>query len=136
MKRHSGIFYILLMCIIAFSASMAGYVSGVRATGQKMRRQSSLSAPSPFMQSRTALPIEDTLPIISAESSITTTYILRDKDGKLALFSKFSDGEESLYQDYDILTKSLPKSDRELLSAGIEVSSLSDALQLVEDYSS
>lgn len=136
MKRHSGIFYIFLMCIIAFSSSMAGYVSGVRATGQKIRRQSTLSAPSPFIQSRAVLPMEDTLPIISTDKEITTTYILREKDGKLALFSKLSDGEESLYQDYDILTKSLPKSDRELLSVGIEVASLSDALQLVEDYSS
>ncbi len=136
MKRHSGIFYIFLMCIIAFSASMAGYVSGVRATGQRMRQQTRLSAPSPFVQSRAPLPIEETLPIINADTEVTTTYILRDKDGKLALFSKYSDGKESLYQDYDILTKSLPKPDRELLTKGIEVSSLSEALQLAEDYSS
>ena len=136
MKRHSGMFYIFIMCIIAFSASMAGYVSGVRATGQKTRQQSMLSAPSPFVQSRTPLPLESTLPVIDKDTEITTTYILRDKDGKLALFSKYSDGKESLYQDYDISTKSLPKSDRELLTRGIEVSSLSEALQLAEDYSS
>lgn len=136
MKRHSGIFYIFLLCIIAFSASMAGYVSGVRATGQKIRQQTRISAPSPFLQSRASFPIKDTLPIINADTEITTTYILRDNDGKLALFSKYSDGKESLYQSYDILTKSLPKSDRDLLSKGIEVSSLSEALQLAEDYSS
>ena len=96
MKRHSGIFYIFLMCIIAFSASMAGYISGVRATGQRMRQQTRLSAPSPFVQSRAPLPMEDTIPIINADTEITTTYILRDKDGKLALFSKYSDGKESL----------------------------------------
>lgn len=136
MKRGGSAKYIIIIFFTAFFSSMAGYISGTRANSEeKTAKESSAFS---FPQEEKSLPFSaESIPLSpDAKKAVTTTYVLREKNGKLCLFSKFSDGGENLYGEYDISVKLLPASDRELLKNGIEAETLSEALSLIEDYSS
>lgn len=126
----------VLLCIVTFSASAAGYVSGVRATQKNSAKQETRNeATFPKMQSVTHEETE-LFSAVSSESDLTQTYVLREHEGKIALFMKYVSGNEAIHDIYDVSVSLLPSSDREQLKKGIICDSLSDALQLVEDYSS
>lgn len=116
-----------------FSFSMMGYLSGVRASRQK-------NAPPPVMgvQKQESPNVftasNSTMPENIVKDFTRTSYVLRENEGRLALFIKYSNGDEQIHSDYDISVKLLPESDRKSLEKGIELDSLNDALQLVEDY--
>ena len=137
MKLRFGIKLISLLFAVTFISSMVGYIVGARNSGEKNSSQKP-----PEAQSQPLTQYEDIssskTPLLSStqKSDITESYVLRENNGLLSLYSRYSDGREKLYQSYDISVSLLPKSDRELLKGGIEASTLSDALQLVEDYSS
>lgn len=126
----------VLLCAITFSASAAGYVSGVRATQKNLaERETRNEASFPEIQSITHQE-EELFSAVSSESNLTQTYVLREHEGKIALFMKYVSGNEAIHDIYDVSVSLLPSSDREQLKKGIICNSLSDALQLVEDYSS
>ena len=123
---------ILVLFAAVFSTSMLGYIYGV---GNNVSHSDSENIPLP--QTEYAKDVSAKSNEAEAEIAVKDfkeSYILREKDGKLALFIKFANGDEELYNSYDVSVSLLPKSDREELKRGIELSSLNEALQLVEDY--
>lgn len=125
----------ILLCVITFSATAAGYVSGVRAWQKSLSDTSSGSSTS-ISSPQAEIPEEELLSAVSKESEFTQTYLIKEHEGRIALFMKYASGEEALHDVYDVSVSLLPSSDREQLQKGIYCDSLSDALQLVEDYSS
>lgn len=137
MKLRFGIKLISLLFAVTFISSMVGYIVGARNSTKNTSPENAASSSLPPLVNAEDISIsQEYIPPEEEKPDITKSYVIREKDGKLSLYSKFSDGREKLYQSYDISVTYLPKSDRELLLQGIETESLSDALQLVEDYSS
>ena len=62
-----------------------------------------------------------------------TVFILGENGGKLAIFSP---DKSTVYQTYDVYIDTLPEYDRNLLIAGIKVTSSEELHSLLEDYSS
>lgn len=60
-------------------------------------------------------------------------YILREKDGKVAVFLKVGDSEEFV-EETDIATEFLTETDRVELQNGIEANGRVELNQLIEDY--
>lgn len=131
--KPKSIFATFLLFIGVFSFSMMGYLSGARASRQK-------NAPPPVMAvQKHEIPdvftaSNNTMPENIVKDFTRTSYVLRENEGRLALFIKYSNGDEQIHSDYDISVNLLPESDRKSLEKGIELDSLNDALQLVEDY--
>ena len=71
-----------------------------------------------------------TQPVAAQKESV---YILGVKDGRLAIYA--SDGY-TLIDLLDTYVYSLPQSDREAVSQGIEVYSVSELVALIQDYTS
>ena len=137
MKLRFGIKLISLLFAVTFISSMVGYIVGARNSGEKSSPQKPSTAQSqPLTQYEDISSSKKPLLSNTQKNDITESYVLRENNGLLSLYSRYSDGREKLYQSYDISVSLLPKSDRELLKGGIEASTLSDALQLIEDYSS
>lgn len=129
--KPKTLFLYLILFVGIFSGSLAGYVSGVNAIREK--------APvSPISAENGNIP-----EIFSVDSSAATknlvenfkeTYILRENENKIALFIRYSNGDEQIHSEYDVPVNLLPKSDRERLYEGIEFDSIDDVIALVEDY--
>ena len=128
MKTSNVVKLSLVVVIVAFVSSVTGYIFGARADDRKPVENppGEVAVESTSHQNRTV--------VKETEKIVTQTYLLKETDGKLALYYKYSDGGEKLYKSYDIPVKSLPRPDRELLEKGIEVKAISEALQLIEDY--
>ena len=135
--KTKGLKYGLLLCIVAFSASMIGYVSGVSASRKNAPQETfeGTSLPAKFQNVVQNAQEEMPSPPPSVQE-ITQTYILRESSGNIALFTRYSDGREELHNTYEVSLSLLPQADRKQLQNGIECASLSEALQLIEDYSS
>ncbi len=123
---------ILVLFVAVFSTSMLGYIFGAK---NNISHTDSENIPVPQAEytkdvSAKANEAEEEI----AVKDFKETYILREANGKLALFIRFANGDEELYNSYDVSVSLLPRSDREELKRGIELGSLNEALQLVEDY--
>lgn len=129
--KNAGLKLGLLLCIVTFSASAAGYISGVR-TSRKGAALPIKNAPVTEARAQNEEPISD----VSKNDTLTEMYVLKEYEGKIALFTKYSGGTEALHDVYDVSVSLLPSSDREILKEGISCKSLSEALLLVEDFSS
>lgn len=135
--KTKGLKYSLLLCIVAFLASLVGYVSGVSASRKQAAQKPSGEAALPANFQNVVQNVqEEKLPPLPHSQEITQTYILKENNGNIALFTRYSDGKEELHDTYEVSLSLLPESDRKQLEKGIECSSLSEALQLIEDYSS
>jgi|GEM_PF-2715217 len=69
-------------------------------------------------------------------TAITTTkisFVVKELDGQIAVYSSLSDEP---IEKYDTYVSSLPKEDQELLSEGIEVSNTKELEQIIEDLTS
>lgn len=133
MKPKSLILFLILF-IGVFSSSMIGYLSGVRAN-----RKQSTSPPVMAVQKQEIPDIFSVNNDMNSENvlkNFTETYVVRENEGHIGLFIRYANGDEQIHSDYDVSVNLLPKSDREKLEKGIELSNISDALQLVEDYMS
>lgn len=126
MKKTSIYKLCSILCVLSFIGCFSGYISTERKKENKMPLQSIL-LPDTTLQE---LISED----ISLANNVTVKYVLKEYKGGLGIFSVCSDGKEELYEAYDISISALPKADRERLASGIESSSLSEILQIVEDY--
>lgn len=68
-------------------------------------------------------------PAVSAEPP--PLYLLRDDDGRLALYAP---GDPLPVRTYDVYTRLLPEPDRRRLLAGVEIFSEAQLQQRLEDY--
>lgn len=132
--KPKSIIMTFLLCAAVFSASMVGYISGVQANKKQDMPQSAASSQAEKVED--IFPMNNVTEPENVVQDFTETYVLREKDGQVALFIRYTNGDEQFYSSYDVSVNLLPKNDREELAAGIELNTLSDALQLVEDYSS
>ena len=130
MKISNTVKLSVVIVIVAFASTITGYIFGARAS-EKTNES--------VVKKETAMEIvskeENFVEKEPEKISVTQSYLVRDNNGFVSLYQKYSDGKETLYKNYDISVKTLPQSDREALKEGIEVASLNDALQLIEDYS-
>lgn len=61
-------------------------------------------------------------------------YIIKEKDGKIAIYNINDEGNETFKSDTEILTKYLPDEDIELLKKGIKANSEAQLNQILSDY--
>ena len=132
MKKNTGRKITAILFLAVFFSCMTGYIVGVRADKKSIPDEKT-------NQPITMLPSvnikNDDIKIIEKEDKITQVFVLREDNGGVSVYSKYSDGREEKYQSYDIAVSTLPQADRKMLSEGIEVQSLSEALQIIEDFS-
>ena len=131
--NRKAVFAAILITTTFFS-SMIGYIQGVR--GEKSRARSLYERVSVTPQKekiRSVSSKENEPPVKKSEEPIPR-YILKEENGILALYLD-TGGERKLWQTYDVSVNLLPESDRAQLAGGIEFSSISEALQIVEDFS-
>ncbi len=130
MKTSNMVKLSLVIVAVAFTSTVTGYIFGVRANdkpgGETVKKEAAAEIVSKEEKVVEEKPQE--------KAVVTQSYLLKDNEGYIALYHKFSDGQEKLYKEYDIAVNHLPQSDRDALKEGIEVESLSEALQLIEDY--
>ncbi len=129
MKTSNWVKLSLVIVVVAFTSTVTGYIFGVRANNKTDVKQVKKEAAAELVSKK-----EETVKKEPETAVVTQSYLLKDKDGRISLYHKYSDGRETLYREYDISVKSLPQSDREALQKGVEAESLSEALQLIEDY--
>ena len=125
---------LVLLTITIFLSSMFGYIRGVHSEKRRVRyalEQNNLFTGTILSQKASA---EKSKEVSTRKLPDPSYYILREENGVLALYHHNSGGEK-LWQSYDIPVNLLPESDRNSLSEGIEFSSISAALQAVEDFS-
>lgn len=61
-------------------------------------------------------------------------YIVKEKDGVIAIYLLDENNEENLKKETDISTKYLPEEDKELLKKGIKANSYSELQRILSDY--
>lgn len=61
-------------------------------------------------------------------------YIIKEKEGKIAVYNVDENGKETFKNDTEILTKYLPEEDLELLKKGIKANSEAQLNQILSDY--
>ena len=133
MKTRNLVMLTLLLCVVAFSSTLVGYISGAHASQKKKSPVPNSVTNQPQLQS-VSKEAQNSAPIdFSLEKEEKIKFVLKENNGNLALFSTNGSNEE-MYQQYDICIDYLPRSDRELLKKGIEVDTLEEALQMLEDY--
>lgn len=130
MKTSNAVKLSAVIVAVAFVSTVTGYIFGTRADSKTNEIPVKKEMASEIVSKE-----ENFAPKTSQAPAVTKTYLLKDNGGYISLYHKYSDGKETLYKNYDIAVKSLPQSDREALKKGIEAESLSEALQLIEDYS-
>jgi hypothetical protein len=135
MRKSAGAIVTLCMFLIAFVSSMAGYIFGVQAGKENAVQEKTVK----YIDKNAGKEDVVNQSAVEKKSEVDTVdyrinYVLREYEGKIALFQNRADGKEEIYKIYEISIGLLPQSDREELKAGIETESLSEALQLVEDY--
>ena len=130
--KLKSLLLVFLLAAAVFSTSMFGYVFGKGRNTPQPMPQKTASAETDKIKDipSVAQPSNEENVVKDFEES----YVLREKNGKIALFIKYANGDEILHSDYDVSVSLLPKNDREELKSGIELSSLNEAMQLVEDY--
>ncbi len=131
--NRKAVFAAILISTTFFS-TMIGYIQGVR--GEKSRARSLYERVSITPQREKISSVssnENDLPVKKSEEAVPK-YILKEQDGILALYLG-TGSEEKLWQTYDISVNLLPESDRKQLAEGIEFESISEALQIIEDFS-
>ena len=138
--KSRTILSVFAVFVALFSCSLIGYIFGAHAAPQPVpTRQNAQSAVqgtpakagtnTQESDNETISPYNET-PV----KSLTKKYILRESEGKVALFIKSADGTEKLHSSYDIPIMFLPQSDRDSLKKGIEFDSLDEIIKFAEDY--
>jgi len=137
--KIKSVLTVCFLFVAGFSSSLVGYLFGFSvaekdniAHNQPQVGQSAtpVKAQAPIPDSAQEITESEKAP----ENSAQKTYILRESNGKIALFIKNSDDKEELHSSYDVPIIFLPKSDRDMLKKGIEFSSLDEIMKFIEDY--
>lgn len=130
--KLKSLLFIFLLTVAVFSTSMFGYIFG--AVGNKAQTPPQKTASAQAEKSEDAPSVVEPLENKNVVQDFEESYILRESNGKIALFVQYANGDEFLHSNYDVSVSLLPKNDREKLKTGIVLNSLNDAMQLVEDY--
>lgn len=130
MRKKYSVLMVLMISAVSFFSSLTGYVFGVRASREKKEPVQIVTKA--VVQEKKNVYEEKKEEVKKQED--TETYRISIKNGNVAIYIRSSDGNEELYKEYDIPVSLLPQSDREMLKTGIEYKTLSEALQLIEDY--
>ena len=136
--KSKAILTVLAVFVALFSCSMIGYILGANATDKANPAENAAQISEQGTPAKADIAVQNNNIVQKAEktpsSSLTKKYILRESDGKVALFIKSSDGTEMLHSSYDVPIMFLPESDRDLLKKGIEFDSLDEIIKFAEDY--
>ena len=119
--------------IAVFSCSLIGYILGVNAAFEGNPPKQTVQSTVKGIPVKTEIPDSDDIGNSSKKIS-SPRYILRESDGKVALFIKNTDGTEKFHSSYDVPIMFLPKSDRDSLKKGIEFNSIDEIIKFAEDY--
>ena len=76
-------------------------------------------------------PVENPLPDEPEEPQSPEGYLLRDYEGRLAIFREESNTPEMIF---DVYTRLLPQADQERLTEGISAPDYETLTRLIEDY--
>ena len=76
-------------------------------------------------------PVENPLPDEPEEPQNPAGYLLRDYEGRLAIFREESNTPEMIF---DVYTRLLPQADQERLTEGISAPDYETLTRLIEDY--
>lgn len=130
--KLKSLLLVFLLAAAVFSTSMFGYIFGKGRENTHPLPEKTASAETNKIKDIPSVsqPYNEENVVRDFEES----YVLRENDGKIALFIRYANGDEILHSDYDVSVSLLPKNDREELKEGIELGSLNEAMQLVEDY--
>lgn len=123
---------VMKLCIVLCAASFAGSASGYIKTIQRKKielPQMTISQTHPFMK----IPQTSTK---KSDSNITHGYIVKNDNGYITVYVDNGEQTPVIYKKYDIAVSTLPLTDREELETGIKKETLSDVLELIEDFSS
>ncbi len=123
-----------ILITTTFFSSMIGYIQGVRGEKSRARNAYERVAVTPQRENISSVSSKKNDPPVKKSEEPIPKYILKEEDGILALYLG-TDGEERLWQTYDISVSLLPESDRAQLAEGIRFESISEALQMIEDFS-
>ena len=137
MKNNLGAVRVAVLFIAVFFSSMTGYIAGVnssRSAPVYLKNEDESNSYSHFSQQISQSPAKGESQ--SVQSTKSSFYILKEHSGVVALFFHDSNGSEKLWQTYDIHVNLLPEADREQLKKGIQLSSISEALEYIENFSS
>lgn len=131
--NRKAVFAAILISTTFFS-SMIGYIQGVR--GEKSRARSLYERVSvtPQKEKISSVSSKENEPPVRKTEESSPKYVLKEENGILALYLN-AGGDKKLWQTYDVRVSLLPESDRAQLSSGIEFDSISEALQMIEDFS-
>ena len=131
--NRKAVFAAILITTTFFS-SMIGYIQGVRGEKSRSRYLYERISVTPQRENISSVSSKKNEPPVKKAEESIPKYILKEQDGILALYLG-TGSEEKLWQTYDISVNLLPESDRAQLAEGIEFSSISEALQIIEDFS-
>ena len=116
MKTSSFFKLSVSLAVITFAGVFSGYVSA------------------PDLHKNPAIEAQASPQLLKVKSA-TKGYVVKEKDGFVAIYSRLENNALNLYEEYDIPVSLLPKADRTALQNGIDVNSLSDALVMIENFS-
>lgn len=118
---------IVLSLAVAIAALLLGLVLAFLSRG-------STPQPEPQLQEEPispAQPVENPLPDEPEEPQSPAGYLLRDYEGRLAIFREESNTPEMIF---DVYTRLLPQADQERLTEGISAPDYETLTRLIEDY--
>lgn len=127
------LFAVLLMTTTVFS-SMIGYVQGVRGKKSETRTFYNFTPVALQKEKTHTVSGKEEKAMEKKPEAPTPCYVLKEAGGVLALYA-VNGQDEKLWQTYDVRVNLLPEKDRAQLADGIEFSSISEALQMIEDFS-
>ncbi len=61
-------------------------------------------------------------------------YLVKDKEGKVAVYKILEDGSQNLFEETDIYTEYLTDEDKENMKEGISINGKQELNQLIEDF--
>jgi len=125
MKR----FLDIKVCIIAFMLAFSGGYFGYSAV-----KKNDKTKHTPNIPLQSASLTEFLTESASLPEKTTVKFSLKEYNNVLGVFKINSDGKKELYEVYDVAVNTLPAEDRKKIHYGIESSSLSEILQIIEDY--
>lgn len=118
----------IVLCVASFAGSASGYVQATRNKKSEIE-QMSIAQTHPFIKAPQIV-TENTA------SNITHGYIVKSNNGYVTVYVDNGEQTPVIYKKYDIAVGTLPLADREELKKGIKKETLSDVVELIEDYSS
>ena len=114
---------IVLSLAVAIAALLLGLVLAFLSRGSTPQPQEEPISP--------AQPVENPLPDEPEEPQNPAGYLLRDYEGRLAIFREESNTPEMIF---DVYTRLLPQADQERLTEGISAPDYETLTRLIEDY--